>query len=223
MDDCVEESGETVVELHVCPGDEVAVPPELLEVAPPVGDTEEAGEYEAGKREGPGMAEERVAEEEEGMDEGEVSLDDDSHGEVDAGGDEDFGDWPKVGDDHRPPSADVGRAHVGQCSEEKLVDNQENVNCHKFHQKLQETSFVLGFGQEEKAKKVEKNSNGSQSDCYPPREYSLKQAHLGCWLARGLMMKSFWIHLSSSNLLFVIQVKRIGPLEMKLHEFSLSQ
>ena len=97
----------------------MTVPPELLEVAPPVGDAEEAGEDETGKREGPGVAEERVAEEEEGMDEGEVSLKDDSHCEVDAGGGGDFGDWPEVGDDDGPNSAAVGEAHIGQRGEEK--------------------------------------------------------------------------------------------------------
>ena len=180
-DNCVEESGEPVVDLHIRPGDEVTVPPELLEVGPPVGDTEEAGEDETGKREGQGMAEERVAEEEEGMDEGEVSLKDDSHGEVDAGGDEDLGDWPEVGDDDGPNSGAVGGAHVGQRVEEKEADKQENVNCHKCHQKLQETSFVLVLGQVAKTKKVEKNSNWSKSDCCPSGENNLKQAHLYCW------------------------------------------
>ena len=42
---------------------------------------------------------------------------------------------------------------------------------------------------------------------------------MGWTLARGLIMKSFRIHPSSSNFPCVTQTRRIGPLEMKLHEF----
>ena len=44
-----------------------------------------------------------------------------------------------------------------------------------------------------------------------------------CRIVRCLTMKSFWIHPSRSNFVCVTQTKRIGPLELKLHEFFRSR
>ena len=42
-----------------------------------------------------------------------------------------------------------------------------------------------------------------------------------CAVARGLKMKSFWIHLASSNFTCVTQTKRLRPSELKLDDFFL--